>query len=64
MGSASMLFTSSGMLPDDLRAYCKCYELCARIMSCAAGGLHVSQGEQNARAPQSCRATYTVPAPG
>ncbi len=30
MGSASMLLASSGMLPDDLCAYCKSYELCAR----------------------------------
>ena len=27
MGSASMLLASSGMLPDDLCAYCKSYEL-------------------------------------
>jgi hypothetical protein len=27
MGSASMLLASSGMLPEDLRAYCKSYEL-------------------------------------
>jgi hypothetical protein len=30
MVSASMLLASSGMLPDDLCAYSKSYELCAR----------------------------------
>ncbi len=30
MGSASMLLASSGMLPDDLCAYSKSYELYAR----------------------------------
>jgi hypothetical protein len=27
MGSVSILVASSGMLPDDLRAYCKKYEV-------------------------------------
>ena len=27
MGSASMLLASSGMLPNDLYAYCKSYDL-------------------------------------
>jgi hypothetical protein len=30
MGSVSILLASSGMLPDDLRAYCKRYEVSAR----------------------------------
>jgi len=66
MGSASMLLASSGMLPNDLRAFCKRYEVW-RLRSWAvqpAGWQHASQSEQNARAPQFCSATYTVPAPG
>ena len=65
MGSVSILLASSGMLPDDLRGYCKSYEPRSRSRAAQpAGWQHANQSEQNARAPQSCSATYTVRALG
>ena len=61
-----MLLASSGMLPNDLCACCKSYKLLrSRLLAVQpAGWQQASQSRRNARAPQSCNATYTVPAPG